>query len=304
MKKLFLLVFATNMLMAQTANLPPPPQAKKPPSAASINAATRLPSKDEVEVAMKRSFGYDRSLTWTIYDIRPSPIPALADVLVSINKGAERGQPQHIYVSAETQNAIGGEMIPFGSNPFAPVRAKLQAADGPATGAQAPVILVVEFSDLECPHCKAAQPIIEKLVADFPQVRYIFQQFPLPAAVHPWAMKAAEYSDCAAQLNPAAFWKYTDSIFENQGSIALATADDKLKELAAAAGLDAQKISACAVQPQTEARVKKSLDLGEFLDVTQTPTLFLNGRRVLGIADIPYPQLKNLVQFEIDHAEK
>jgi protein-disulfide isomerase len=48
--------------------------------------------------------------------------------------------------------------------------------------------------------------------------------------------------------------------------------------------------------------VNKSLKFGQSLDVNQTPTVFINGRRVLGIGDIPYEQLKTLVQFEIDHA--
>jgi len=222
------------------------------------------------------------------------------DVLVSMNKQ----NPVHLYVSPDRQYAVAGEIIPFGPNPFAPDREKLKAADGPTQGAAKPVIEIVEFSDLECPHCKKAAPILDKLVTDFPQVQLTFQQFPLPATLHPWALKAAEYADCAAQHDKAAFWKYVDSIFENQGSIAAATADDKLKELATATGLDATKIASCAVTPETEARVNKSLQFGQSLDINQTPTVFINGRRVLGIGDIPYDQLKNLVQFEIDHAGK
>jgi protein-disulfide isomerase len=273
---------------------------QKEAGAATATATRKLPTKDDVEVAMKRTFGYDPGVSWVIYDIRPSAMPGVADVVIAINKQA----PQHIYMSTETQNAIGGEMIPFGPDPFAPARAALKAADGPAQGSQTPAIVLVEFSDLQCPHCKAAQPIVEKLVTDFPQVRYIFQQFPLPASLHPWAMKAAEYADCVGKTSPGSFWKYIDTIFDNQGSIATATADDKLKELATSVGLDAQKISTCSALPETEARVKKSMDLGQSLDVNSTPTLFVNGRRVLGLADIPYDQLKNLVQFEIGHAGK
>lgn len=260
-----------------------------------------LPTKDEVDAAMKRTFGYDPSISWEVYDIHPSTIPGVPEVLISINKQA----PNHIYISPDHENAIIGSMIPFGSNPFAPARAKLHTADGPSKGAQTPAISLVEFSDLECPHCKAAQPILEKLVTDFPQVRYIFQQFPLPASLHPWAMKAAQYSDCSGRIgNKDTFWKFTDSVFENQGGIALATADDKLKELATAAGLDAQKLAACAASPETDARIKKSMDLGQALEINETPTVFINGRRVLSIASIPYDQLKGLVQFEIDHAGK
>ena len=290
----FLVLLAVSCIFAQSSNLPAAPQ----PKAAS--GASAGPGKDEVEVALKRTLGYDPSVTWTVYDVRPSGIPGVSEILISLNKQ----DPIHIYWDANTQTAVVGQIMPFGANPYVSVRARLEAADGPAIAHQTPVISMIEFSDLECPHCKAAQPIMEKLAGDFPQVRYVFQQFPLPASMHPWALKAAEYSDCAGRLNAAAFWKYTDSIFENQPNIALATADDKLKELATAAGLDPQKLATCAALPQTEARVKKSVELGQSLDVTQTPTLFINGRRVLGIADIPYDQLKSLVQFEIDHAGK
>ena len=275
------------------------PAAKDPAGVKAADTGFPLPSTEEVDAAMKRTFGYDPSLTWEILAIRPSAIAGVADIIVSINKQAAT----HIYLSPDEENAIVGELVPFGANPFAPARAKLQAADGPARGPQTPAISVVEFSDFECPHCKAAQPVADKLAADFPQVRFVFQQFPLPASMHPWAMKAAEYSDCAAHaIGNDAFWKYADAIFEKQESIDVATADDKLKEIATATGLDAQKVAACAATPETEARVKKSMTLAQSLDVNQTPTVFINGRRVPGIAGIPYDQLKNLVQFEIDHA--
>lgn len=297
-KKSFAIVFALCILtvvsLAQTA-APPAAQSK-----AGANAADKAPTKEEVDAALKRTLGYDPSTTWVIYDVRPSVIPGVSDVLVSLNKQ----DPIHIYWDPNGQTAVIGQILPFGPDPFGQARSVLRAADGPALGPQNPAIVMVEFSDLECPHCKAAQPIAEKLAAAFPQVRYVFQQFPLPASMHPWAMKAAEYADCVGRLNPSLFWKYIDSIFENQGSIAAATAEDKLKELAGTVGLDPVKISNCAALPQTEARIQKSIQLGQSLDVTQTPTLFINGRRVLGIADIPYDQLKNLVQFEIDHAGK
>ena len=259
-----------------------------------------LPGTIEIDAALQRTFGYNAGLNWKVLDIGPSPIPGIADVLVSIN----RQRPLHMYVAPGMRNAIIGEIIPFGPNPFAPAREKLKAADGPRRGAEKPSIDIVEFSDLECPHCKAAQPVLEKLIGDFPQVSYIFQQFPLPASLHPWAKKAAAYADCAGRENKAAFWKFVDAIFDNQGSIAAVTADDKLKELATGAGLDAGKIATCAAAPETESRVNKSLQLGQSLDVNETPTVFINGRRVAAIASIPYDQLKALVQFEIDHAGK
>lgn len=181
---------------------------------------------------------------------------------------------------------------------------KLVAADGPARGAAKPVITVVEFSDLQCPYCKNAQPTVNKLAADFPQVKFIFQNFPMPATMHPWAMKGAQYADCAAQANTAAFWKFIDAVFENQGGIALATADDKLTELATASGLDGKKIAACAATPATQARISKSMALGKSVGVLGTPTVFINGRELPGLGGMEYDQLKALMQFEIEHAGK
>lgn len=306
MKRLFvgsaLLLTMFMFASAQTAkrhkSVPGPSAPAK--AAAKTPAPVLLPSQAQIDAALKRNFGYDPGLTWTIYDIKPSAIPGLVEVVVSMNKQ----NPIHLYVSPDTPNAVVGELIPFGANPFEPAREKLKAADGPTQGAANPTIEMVEFSDLECPHCKAAAPVVEKLIADFPQVQLRFQEFPLPASVHPWAMKAAEYADCAAREDKKAFWKYIDTIFENQGSIALATADDQLKQFATTAGLDATKVAACAASPEAEASVNKSLRLGQSLEVNSTPTTFINGRRVGGIASVPYEQLKQLVQFEIDHAGK
>lgn len=294
------LLFATAVWAQTTASKPNAPASAAASPVVSQTRPFLLPSQAQAEAALRRTLGYDSSLTWQIYDIRPSRIPDVAEILVSLNKQ----QAIHVFWSVATQEAVVGEMIPFGPDPYASTRVKLQAADGPSRSGQQPVITMIDFSDLECPHCKAAQPILEKLAADFPQVRLVFQQFPLPASLHPWAMKAAQYADCAARMDKDAFWKYVDTIFENQGSIALATADDQLKAFAGAVGLDGQKMAACATSMETEARVKKSVDLGQSLDINETPTVFINGRQVRSIASIPYDQLKALVQFEIDHAGK
>jgi protein-disulfide isomerase len=300
----FALVFALGNAQSTAPSQPSTHRELTPQAKAQINkdaaAKSALPTTEQVDAYMKRSFGYDPAVTWQIMGIHETDVSGMAEIVVSVNKG----EPYHLFYSSSAQVAFVGQMIPFGPNPFAAARTKLQSAAGPSRGSANAPIQIVEFSDLQCPHCKAAQPIVEKLQTDFPQVRFTFQQFPLPASLHPWALKAAQYADCAAQMNKDAFWKYVDAIFDAQGGIALATADDKLKELATASGYDAQEIARCAASPATDARVQKSVALGESLGVNQTPTVFINGRAVLGLAGIPYDNLKTLVQFEIDHTGK
>ena len=100
-----------------------------------------------------------------------------------------------------------GEIIPFGKQPFEQSRLELQKkVTGPTRGpANAPVLLV-EFSDLQCPHCKEANPTIERLLNEDPNVRFVFQNFPLPS--HNWALKAAAYSDCVGRASNDTFWKF------------------------------------------------------------------------------------------------
>jgi protein-disulfide isomerase len=300
----FIVTLSAWLAFAQTTTAKKPAHANAAPTAQHSDKSgpppMLLPSHEQIDADMQRTFGYDPSITWNILDVRQSPIPGMAEVILSIN----RQQTIHLYISPEVQNAVVGNLLPFGPNPYEATREKLKAADGPSRGAQKPLTNVVEFSDLECPFCKGAHPLIEKLMTDFPQLRFTFQQFPLPPTTHPWAMKAAHYADCAGTMNKDAFWKFIDTVFENQGSIALATADEKLKEYATASGLDGEKVAACAASPGTEERVNKSIKLGQSLEVTSTPSIFVNGRLLAPIGNngLNYDQLKAVVQFEIEHA--
>ena len=301
---LFLALACTATLFAQEASPDNKGTGVKPAASASANAGgvptTPLPSRAEGQAALERTLGYASGMRWQILDIRPSGIPGLPEAIISFNK-----QPSiHLYITPDGQNAIVGSIIPFGADPFASARAKLEAADAPRRGVQDPDMLIVEFCDLESPHGKATQAVLKKLLVDFPQVQWTLQQFPLPESLHPWAKKAALYADCAGRVDKDCYWKFVDSIFENQDQITVANVDDKLKELAGAAGLNAEELAASTATPEAEASVQKSLALGQSLNVDEVPTVFINGRRVLDMANIPYEQLKELVQFEVNHAGK
>ena len=263
-----------------------------------VLAQTARPTAADIDVAMQRSFGYDPAVTWKVLDVEPSDIAGLTEALVSINGKA----PNRLFVSADGKAAIVGDVIPFGPDPFAQARARLVAAAGPARGGSA--ITLVVFTDFECVHCKAAHPVLDKLAADFPEVRQVVVEFPLPASLDPWATTAARVGDCVARTDAKAFWPFADAVFASQGDIAAATAEARLLDLAAAVGLNRAAVAACASAPQTAERVQASLAFGQSLKVDQAPTVFLNGRRVLGLADIPYENLKQLVRFEIDHANR
>jgi protein-disulfide isomerase len=256
--------------------------------------AANLPSEEVVNAFMREMFGYDPSLTWKITSIKPSQAEGLAEVDVTV-QGPQGGQAQKFYVSPDGRHAVIGQIMPFGAHPFDAARRDLEKrANGPSRGPATAPVTVVEFSDLQCPHCKDAQPTLDKLAAEDKNVRIVFQNYPLP--MHDWAMKAAEYADCVGRSSNDAFWKFVGSVYGAQSDITAANADDKLKGFADAAGANGAEIASCAAKPETEARVQHSLDLGKSLDVNSTPTIFINGR-ALGAGGLPYEVLQKLVDF-------
>ena len=269
---------------AATTNLPSAPTSQ------------RLPSKATVESFMQHWFGYDSAITWQLVRIQPAEVPGFAEVLLVLEKGGQQ-QQMVLYVTPDEKHAFTGEILPFGADPFAATRDELAASKtGIARGPAGASLTIVEFSDLECPHCKQAQPIVEKLMSDFPNARLVFQQFPIQAA-HPWAFKAATWAQCIGRENNAAFWKFVNGVYGDQLSIDAQNADAKLKEHATAAGADAAKAAACAASPETAKQVADSFELGKAVGVTGTPTVFLNGRKISALTTIPYELLKDLARF-------
>jgi protein-disulfide isomerase len=258
--------------------------------------ANNLPSEETVMSFLKQTFGYDPNVPLEVLGISQSEMPGVAHVIVRV--GGPQQPPAHLYVTQDGQHAILGEVIPFGSRPFEPARKKLEAqAKGQHKGmTAAPRVTIVEFSDLQCPHCKAGQPVIDKLVADTPGAELIFQPFPLTG--HDWASKAALMGECVGQQNPQAFWKYVQGVFDAQDQITAATAPQKLQEIAQAAGVNGAQATTCAATQPVARRIQDSIDLGMSLGVSGTPTVFINGRKFTSIAGIPYEQLKKVVEFD------
>ena len=107
-------------------------------------------------------------------------IEGLAEVTVVL--ASPQGQElSRFYVAPDGTHALVGEIIPFGARPFDPMRTLLEKGiNGPAKGPKEAAVTIVEFGDLQCPACKAAQPTVEALVAAEPNARFVFQSFPLP----------------------------------------------------------------------------------------------------------------------------
>ncbi|MGA2377645.1 MAG: thioredoxin domain-containing protein, partial [Candidatus Sulfotelmatobacter sp.] len=240
-------------------------------------------------------------VSWKISSIKPAPVPGLAQVDVVI--ATPQGQSvSRFYVTADGEHALLGEIIPFGAKPFDPAQKILEKGiTGPSRGPKDAAVTIVEFGDLQCPACKAAQPVIEGLVAAEPTARFVFQNFPLE--MHNWAAKGAAYADCVGRASNEAFWKFVAKTYETQSDITAENADEKLTALADGAGVKGADIAACARTPATKAHVDASLALGKAVNVNGTPTLFINGRAIGNVDPRMADTYKGLVDFAAKEAK-
>lgn len=149
------------------------------------------------------------------------------------------------------------------------------AIDGhPSRGNDAAPIVLVEFSDFQCPFCQRANPTVEAVRKKYgDKIRFVYRHFPLPN--HPDARPAAEASVCAEAQGK--FWEYHDRLFADPR---LSAPD--LKASAAALGLDQAKFNSCVDAHQSAAKVEKDIEEGGQLGVTGTPAFFINGRALEG----------------------
>ncbi len=286
-----ILILVLTCTFSAAQNSPSAKAAEKPTSGAAAN----LPSEATVDSFMQQTFGYESEVSWKISSIKPAPVAGLAQVDVVL--ASPQGQQlTRFYVTGDGEHAVVGDIIPFGAKPFDPAKKTLEKGiTGPSRGPKNAPVTIVEFGDLQCPACKAAQPAIEGLIASEPDARFVFQNFPLE--MHNWAAKGAAYADCVAQASNDAFWKFIAKTYETQSDITAENADEKLTALAEGAGVKGADIAACAATPVTKAHVDASLALGKSVNVTGTPTLFINGRSIGNVSQVPAASLKGLVDF-------
>jgi protein-disulfide isomerase len=147
-------------------------------------------------------------------------------------------------------------------------------------------IVIVEYSDFECPACSAAHTAMKSLLSAFGKdVRLHFKHFPLERP-HPWARAAATAAECAGRQG--AFWQYHDRLFERQaewpprGSGPGGPPTAWFAKYAADLHLDGKSFEACLKDPTVDAAVASDMTEGKTRLVSATPTFFVAGRRFVG----------------------
>jgi protein-disulfide isomerase len=164
------------------------------------------------------------------------------------------------------------------------------------TGTADAPVTIVEFSDFQCPACKASEPMVKSVLEQYPdQVRLVFRNFPLDQ-IHPNARLAAQAAQ-AAQAEDK-FWEYADLLFEKQDAWSEITSYDPLKttlsEYASELGIDSASFLERMESSEVVSAVQRDVDLAKELNIMATPTFFVNGIQT------PAPELLSAVKNVLD----
>lgn len=159
-------------------------------------------------------------------------------------------------------------------------------------------IMLVNYSDFECPFCKRFHPTMQQIMKEYGnKVAWVYRHFPL--SFHVNAQKEAEATECAAELGGNdIFWKYTDSIYEQTTSNGTGFALDKLAPLAKTLGINEAKFKQCLDSGKYAKHVQEDMAGGSAAGVSGTPGTIIiakNGKKDLIGGALPFEQAKQQI---------
>lgn len=226
-------------------------------------------------------------------------------------------QPQKQSLSIPIAIVLAGALIGFAiymsgrpvdklqvPNPNAPVAGDVKIAPVSSSdrilGNPNAKVVIVEYSDTECPFCKRYHQTLKQIMADYGKdgsVAWVYRHFPI-ASLHTKAQKEAEATECAAeQGGNATFWKYIDRLYEiTPSNDGLDPA--QLPAIAKELGLDVNAFSACLSSGKMTARVKAQYDEGVVAGARGTPySVLITKDEKIPITQgaLPYESLKTII---------
>ena len=174
---------------------------------------------------------------------------------------------------------------------FAPPRFVTELDDGvsPVKGANKPAVTIVEFSDFECPYCKAVQRTLQRVLESYTgQVRIVFKHLPLEG--HRNSLPAARAAYCAGEQDR--FWQFHDALFA-----AAELSPALLSQIAGELGLGVPKFQACVNSQQSLTGVVRDLETARLFGVESTPSFIVNGKVIKGA--LSFADFQKLIEPEL-----
>jgi protein-disulfide isomerase len=176
---------------------------------------------------------------------------------------------------------LGTEIYDTTVDPQKEIMEKISLKDVPTKGTDNAKVVIVEYSDFQCPFCKRGKDMLPQILKEYDgKVKVVFKQLPLKN--HNWAMPAAIASVCSYEQGNDKFWALHDKLFDSQKDITLENSKEKFNQYAKEVGLDTKKFDACLNSKEAAAVVDTQMKEAVEIGVQSTPTFVVNGMIVPG----------------------
>ena len=233
-----------------------------------------------IEAFLRSNYALGSDVQITVGTPKEIGSSGLSEVSIDV-KTPDGSNTVKMYVTKDGRYLVQGEVSDLTSDPLAANRSKIKTDASPVLGDPNAPITIVEYADFQCPVCRNLHDAMRGILPNYPQVKFIFKDFPLDN-LHPWARTAAIAGRCAYMQDPKSFWKMYDTIYDNQDLITASDAYQKMLDYAGKAGLNSDTFKACMASPEAAAAVNANIENGKLVEVNSTPTIFVNGRRLVG----------------------
>jgi len=200
------------------------------------------------------------------------------------------------------RNSVQKERVTTNTNSNKPQISaeQLVRPDSPTLGATDAKVTIVEFLDPECESCAQFNPTVKKILKEYEgRVRLVVRYMPL----HPNSMLAATYTEAAGEQGK--YWQMQELLFQRQPEWGTKHGPQPsqppnvpalFEKYAIELGLDVEKIRSAVKENRYFAKLERDKKDGQSLGVRQTPTLFVNGRKLVRLYE---SDLKSLIEEEL-----
>jgi protein-disulfide isomerase len=215
---------------------------------------------------------------------------------IVIGEGAA-AKSQTFIASPDLKYVVFGDVTDTSIDPAKAVMGKMNLKDEPFKGPKDAKVVLVEYSDFQCPFCKRGYDTVEQqILKNYDgKVKFYFRSFPL--SFHPWAQPAAVAAECAKMEKAEAFWPVYQGFFEHQQDVNPGNVKDKATEYLKDSKIDMAKWNDCFDNKKSLDRVNAQQTEGAGLGVTGTPAFFVNGRMLVGAQ--PFEKFKDVIDDEL-----
>ncbi len=239
--------------------------------------------KTEIAQRAREAFKVPPATTLTVSPFHNSSFHDLYATTISADNGKHK-QDQEFYVTKDGRFLVLATPYSLAIDPEREALHTLVTANQPSQGSRNASVTIVEFGDLQCPVCARVHEFLEKeLLPKYgDKVRVVFKEFPL-VYIHDWTLTATLANQCVYEMDPQAYVPFRSLVFQNQSSINTTNVRDLLLGYGEQVGVDRVRLAACVDSKAVLPRIEENQREGKALNVQSTPTLFVNGRIIVGM---------------------